>query len=132
MLISLRIGDIIINLYAVFTLIFCIFLGYFVKKTPKIGIYYSSAISSWVGLLLLFIGFGLDFKLVQNFPTASFILLAIIAVLCITCIIIINYVKHNHLKYSGAKGKIYKTIPWLGITLFSIFEVLSAIIIPNF
>lgn len=130
MLIPLQIGGIVINLWGVFTLIsFGLIMGW-IKKTPKIGWYYSSAISSWINNLFLFIGIALDFELVQKYPEPSFISLGVIAVFCIICITSLYFIKENHLKYRGFFGKFYKTLPWLGLTLYSILEIVSLVIVP--
>lgn len=130
MLIPLKIGGIVINLWGVFTLIsFAIILSR-VKKTKGIGFYYASAISSWINNLFLFVGIALDFGLVQKYPQPSFITLAVIAIFCIICIVLIYHIKDNHLKYSKPSGKIYKAIPWIGLTLYSILEIVSLVIVP--
>ena len=130
MLIPLKIGNLVINVWGVATLIIFFIIMYYVKKSPKIGGYYSSAISAWVNNILLFVGLSFDFNLIQKYPTHSFVALFIVAILCIICLVMVYYIKDHHLSYGGFFGGLYKAIPWIGIGLYSILELISLIVVP--
>lgn len=130
MLIPLKLGEITINLWGALCLIIFFSVMLYVKRSPKIGIYYSSAISAWIGNILVFVGLAFDFNLIQKFPIPSFVALFIVAMLCIFCIVMVYHIKDHHLDYGKFFGKLYKAIPWVGLVLYSILEITSLIIVP--